>query len=803
MKYDYDELNRLTNVTMPNKTKTDYTYNNNSQVTSMSGFIKDNISYISNRMSSYTTTSDMNITYSYNNYGLINKIENKVGENTSGFEYSYYSNFNIKTKNDLGSNNHDTYIYDKANRLVEAIMNGNIQSKTWKVPDDIIIKEFDADVNPKANNPFYTPWETEGKMILDSKGKSFVYSINGSWNINKIEFYATNKNHRVRQRDISIYIKNRQEEGWEEIPKSNWKYFKNDENGSIHIEFKTSIQTSYLKIHNDWDDRDLNNISHDNFATFSNTKEKMIRIWTLGDRTEEYEYDNNSNRVGLVVDGKSVSGIEYYKNNMGGNTPMIKFDGEWYYTYDENGNRISKGKSKTEVGSSYVEATETSNGAREGNVVINTSDEYWTYEWDLYNRLVKVKQYNAPDGDSCKEVSYEYDALNFRTKRTSVLEGTVTEYAYGRNGALTYEKFTKNSTVEGSRTYAYLNDQIIGFTDSVGSLSSKRYAVTDIQGSVNEIYDESGNLIWKSGYTAFGELAGESVDKLEGVFEFHGMYTGCQIDGETGLTYHWNRWRSEDGANFITPDPARDGSNWFGYAGQNPVVYVDPIGLFYYTGPTGSSQTSSSTPVTPHEPTGPQGPTGPTETPNVPEVPKQTETVQNNDLNLEHNKVTATPDPDYLITKNRRTILHSLKQKFERAKERNKNFNLKGSNCDKYSTALYDDMDNKPTDWPSPDEYYVGPSKGSKKNYIDYYKNQTKKSPEDGISSVFMDYGRYDGAPHMVTIFKDSDGTISSTEYTLVKGNRKVVNKTYQNQQDFETAYGYSDFYYLSIEVVQ
>ena len=249
-----------------------------------------------------------------------------------------------------------------------------------------------------------------------------------------------------------------------------------------------------------------------------------------------------------------------------------------------------------------------------------------------------------------------------------------------------------------------------------------------------------------------------------------------------------------------TQDPARDGSNWYGYVGQNPVVYVDPIGLFYYTGPTGSSVQSS---LASKETTNPTGPTGTMETPKVPEAPKQTETVLNNDLNHEHNKVTAIPDPDYLITKNRRTILYSLKQKFERAKERNKNFNLKGSNCDKYSTALYDDMDNKPTDWPSPDEYYVGPSKGSKKNYIDYYKNQTKKSPEDGISSVFMDYGDFIGQPHMVTIFKDSDGTISSTEYTLVKGKRQVVNETYQNQQDFETAYGYSDFYYLSIEVVQ
>ena len=73
-----------------------------------------------------------------------------------------------------------------------------------------------------------------------------------------------------------------------------------------------------------------------------------------------------------------------------------------------------------------------------------------------------------------------------------------------------------------------------------------------------------------------------------GTADFDGMYTGCDYDAETGLTYHWNRWRSEDGSAFISEDPIRDGMNWYGYAGQNPMVYMDRIGLFAssdYLGP--------------------------------------------------------------------------------------------------------------------------------------------------------------------------------------------------------------------------
>ena len=74
-------------------------------------------------------------------------------------------------------------------------------------------------------------------------------------------------------------------------------------------------------------------------------------------------------------------------------------------------------------------------------IYLKLLQEYWTYEWDLWNRLVKVVQYNAPDNGECVEVSYEYDALNHRTSRIS--KGETTKYAYGRNGALAYQEVLK------------------------------------------------------------------------------------------------------------------------------------------------------------------------------------------------------------------------------------------------------------------------------------------------------------------------------------------------------------------------
>ena len=84
--------------------------------------------------------------------------------------------------------------------------------------------------------------------------------------------------------------------------------------------------------------------------------------------------------------------------------------------------------------------------------------------------------------------------------------------------------------------------------------------------------------------------------------DFDGMYTGCDYDADTGLTYHWNRWRSEDGSCFISEDPARDGANWYGYAGCNPMVYVDRIGLFAsngFLGPYAAEQYNTTPEVGP------------------------------------------------------------------------------------------------------------------------------------------------------------------------------------------------------------
>jgi RHS repeat-associated protein len=72
-------------------------------------------------------------------------------------------------------------------------------------------------------------------------------------------------------------------------------------------------------------------------------------------------------------------------------------------------------------------------------------------------------------------------------------------------------------------------------------------------------------------YSTFGEHGGGA----EGKYSF----TGKQKDSSTGLTYFNARFYMPELGRFLTMDPIKDGVNWYVYAVNNPLRYVDENGL--------------------------------------------------------------------------------------------------------------------------------------------------------------------------------------------------------------------------------
>ena len=96
-------------------------------------------------------------------------------------------------------------------------------------------------------------------------------------------------------------------------------------------------------------------------------------------------------------------------------------------------------------------------------------------------------------------------------------------------------------------------------------------------GSVVALTDAAGAVTTRYRYSPFGKTVtiGEDVDQP---FRF----TGREWDAETGLYFYRARYYSPDMGRFITEDPMGLGAgdvNFYAYVGNNPVNYVDPLGL--------------------------------------------------------------------------------------------------------------------------------------------------------------------------------------------------------------------------------
>ena len=79
-------------------------------------------------------------------------------------------------------------------------------------------------------------------------------------------------------------------------------------------------------------------------------------------------------------------------------------------------------------------------------------------------------------------------------------------------------------------------------------------------------------------YSAFGkEMTGNTY--AYNPFGYCGEYR----DSESGFIYLRNRYYDPSIGRFISEDPIKDGLNWYAYCENDPVNFVDPLGLWKHT----------------------------------------------------------------------------------------------------------------------------------------------------------------------------------------------------------------------------
>ena len=273
-----------------------------------------------------------------------------------------------------------------------------------------------------------------------------------------------------------------------------------------------------------------------------------LAVWT---------YDSKGNRKTESRFCGAAQNLTYYSKS-----DLVKSDYKWKYNYDANGNMIAKGKNAT---------AKTNGGLFEGWTFNTTAGEVWSYEYDLCNRLVKVRHSTSGTGKLSQVVEYKYDYRDLMVCRTiDTGSSSVKEYfEYDMQGKLIYtEKGTEK------HDYVYANAKLWCELVTKGSTKNTYYHHTDHLGTTVCITDSTGKLIWECEKDAFGNVLSKTNAN------FVPNFTGKLLDPNTNLYYFNARWYDSDMGRFITEDPARDGGNWYVYCENNPLINVDLTGKF-------------------------------------------------------------------------------------------------------------------------------------------------------------------------------------------------------------------------------
>ncbi len=294
-----------------------------------------------------------------------------------------------------------------------------------------------------------------------------------------------------------------------------------------------------------------------------------------------YGYDYAGNRISETDSVSEISASYTYDRYGRIYTESINGNGiseQWEYIYDCAGNR--QGKSNLSKSTAYgydavsrlvqfsdiewdeennielsdMLCTYDSNGnltssTTDGNEDMGVEAETETYTYDVFNRLTGYRKNDGP------QVSYTYRADGKR--KSKIVNGVETEFVWDGD----------NMIMSGTEKYSY----------GVGGIefSDACTYVKDIHGNVISGIDGEGNILSTYNYDSFGNVLKADGSMQTDPFRYCGEYT----DTESGLIYLRNRYYDPSIGRFITEDPIRDGSNWYIYCDNNPVMYVDPSGL--------------------------------------------------------------------------------------------------------------------------------------------------------------------------------------------------------------------------------
>jgi RHS repeat-associated protein len=282
------------------------------------------------------------------------------------------------------------------------------------------------------------------------------------------------------------------------------------------------------------------------------------------------------------------------------------------YSYDNNGNRLSKSTGYGRIEYQYGLEDELQRASRafysydaDGRLKESIDLAASTkYDYDARGRALSVDI--ASSKGELTSLIYEYDALGRRVMRLeagvggsrTLYDGLGFDHTMSMNLDATGSRATGASkpgasgkydgkyryegpgasespgasamVLDAERNSLAVKGHPVAFTTKAGSY----YLGQDRLGSTESISDSAGGIFERIEYDAFGSI-------VTGAPEAASLwgYAGKRYDPATGSYDYGFRDYAPSQGRFTSVDPIRDGANWYGYCDADPVNFVDLWGL--------------------------------------------------------------------------------------------------------------------------------------------------------------------------------------------------------------------------------
>lgn len=564
--YVYDDMGNLLSRNSPDTGLTTFTYNEAGNAISMIDAKGQLFNYGYDALGRVTSIdapgADADIEYTYdscsNGVGRICSIT----RNTTVLSYSYTAFGDIST---IGQS-------------VESFSG-------WQSVNTQLAYEYDAAGRIKTT---IYPSGNRIAITYDAAGKPYSQSLNGG----EVDLVSSTSYHPFGQ--LREQYRGNGIGQWNFVDQAYRDWLKG--NGSVFYEYTSSY---------DENGNPMNIIFMDdsNAHQFDAHNRLDQSIGSYG--AKDYVYDKAGNRTQLLNDGVATDySYEPESNRMntaGGDAVVLDANGNTTSLRDMSLIYTSDNRLKTIIGQSDYQHNGRGERVMKAYNKGGASAFFNAYKTVfVYGSDGKLLAEYGPTGQVRKEYVYFNGELNVMLTYSSAGNEPILNADMDGDGAVGIEDYIAwylDYYVSGNILAEVTGDGIMDSNDmnAVIACAMGNYCVTssydrniyysynDHLGTPRALTNESGVKVWKAKYDPFGKATvNEDVDGDGVSVELNVRFPGQYYDGESGLHYNYYRTYDAEFGRYITSDPIglEVGINTYIYVENNPLNYIDPLGLY-------------------------------------------------------------------------------------------------------------------------------------------------------------------------------------------------------------------------------